>query len=333
MAEASVTEWVWPKARMTTYGGVVESANGLFKASSWLREGAAVDKCLVTARGEFEFGKRLGGGTFGSFYAGIWKTNEKSVGLKKIFQKELLQKEANVLSKIDHPNIIRFYGVSKMESDFFIVTASLNFGKALGRNELVEYAKGGSLYDYLHNPSNGDIDYNQMIIWALQIASAVAYLHNDAPERMVHCDLKASNIVLTGEGVCKLCDFGCSERLTDSRIASCDGTPQWMSPEAIDQYVDASGKEAITTATDVWSYGVVLWEMISRQEPHESLPPPFIADLMQQEGSPLLIPKRCPAGFVSLMENCWKRKPRERYDMRRVIAELKSMQRDAQFNK
>uniref|UniRef100_A0A183U5V8 Protein kinase domain-containing protein n=1 Tax=Toxocara canis TaxID=6265 RepID=A0A183U5V8_TOXCA len=85
------------------------------------------------------------------------------------------------------------------------------------------------LYDYVHRAVDTEIDFNQIISWALQIASGVAYLHYEAPETIIHRDLKSKNVVLTGELICKLCDFGTSKNLTHSWTApSWGGTAAWM---------------------------------------------------------------------------------------------------------
>uniref|UniRef100_F1KTA7 Mitogen-activated protein kinase kinase kinase MLT n=1 Tax=Ascaris suum TaxID=6253 RepID=F1KTA7_ASCSU len=259
----------------------------------------------IIARDELELGEQLGAGAYGSVYRGIWKTKgrEITVALKKVF---MLEKEADILSKIRHRNIIQFFGVSQTNPDFFIVT---------------EFAEGGSLYDYVHKAVDSEIDFDQIINWSLQVASGVAYLHYEAPETIIHRDLKSKNVVMSRDLICKLCDFGTSKNLTHSWTApTWGGTAAWMSPEIINQ------KDGITTATDVWSYAVVLWEMISREVPYKGLTEFRIYSMIAQQGVTLVIPEKCPSALSNLMKNCWKVDPKDRYDMRQIISSLESMQ-------
>ena len=128
----------------------------------------------------------------------------------------------------------------------------------------------GSLYEHLHN-TNEYLSVERRIKWAKQIARGVVYLHYDAPITVIHRDLKSKNVVIGCLGnknspQCKICDFGTSKDLTSSWTApSWGGTAAWMSPEIISQ------REGITTATDVWSFAVVLWELFSRQVPYNGL--------------------------------------------------------------
>uniref|UniRef100_A0A0N5AQD9 Protein kinase domain-containing protein n=1 Tax=Syphacia muris TaxID=451379 RepID=A0A0N5AQD9_9BILA len=264
----------------------------------------------LISRDDLILGERLGTGAYGSVYRGIWKncSKEVAVAIKKVF---MLEKEADILSKVRHRNIIQFFGVSHTSLDFFIVT---------------EFAENGSLYDYVHKDCSNEIEFDQVLTWAIQIAQGVSYLHYEAPETIIHRDLKSKNVVLTSELVCKLCDFGTSKNLTHSCTApSWGGTAAWMSPEIINQ------KEGITTATDVWSYGVVLWEMIAREIPYKGLTEFSIYSMIAQQGVTLVIPEECPLALSELMKNCWKVNPKDRYDMKQVLSALDCIKEDSNF--
>uniref|UniRef100_A0A0M3J3D5 Protein kinase domain-containing protein n=1 Tax=Anisakis simplex TaxID=6269 RepID=A0A0M3J3D5_ANISI len=144
-------------------------------------------------------------------------------------------------------------------------------------------------------------------------------LHYEAPARTIHRDLKSGNVVLTRQLVCKLCDFGGSKNLTHSETeTSLRGTIPWMSPEMI-------RRDKITTATDVWSYGVVLWELITREVPYEGHGSFGIWKSVTEKGSTLAIPEQCPADFKRLMENCWQMDAKKRCNILEVIDELNDM--------
>uniref|UniRef100_A0A1I7U3F1 Protein kinase domain-containing protein n=1 Tax=Caenorhabditis tropicalis TaxID=1561998 RepID=A0A1I7U3F1_9PELO len=260
-------------------------------------------------RDDIQVGDHIGVGTFGAVFSGNWTLpdgNQRTIALKKVF---VLEKEAEILSKIRHKNIIQFYGICKATgNDYFIVT---------------EYAERGSLYDFIHseeslNLSNGGINsFDFVVKWASQIANGIQYLHYDAVDTIIHRDLKSKNVVLDKNLVCKICDFGTSKDLTHSCTApSWGGTAAWMSPEMILQ------SEGLTTATDVWSYGVVLWEILSKEVPYKDYSEFKIFTLITQSGITLAIPPSCPTPLKQLMNNCWKMTPKDRTNMRQIQGEL-----------
>uniref|UniRef100_A0AC34Q658 Mitogen-activated protein kinase kinase kinase n=1 Tax=Panagrolaimus sp. JU765 TaxID=591449 RepID=A0AC34Q658_9BILA len=261
-------------------------------------------------RENLEVQEQLGCGSFGSVYRGIWKNvgKELVVAMKKVF---MLEKEVDILSQIRHRNIIHFFGVSSANPDFYIVT---------------EFAENGSLYEYLHNDS-AELPFDLILQWAQQIANGVAYLHFEAPATIIHRDLKSKNIVLSKNHACKLCDFGTSKDLTHSfTMPTWAGTAAWMSPEIISQ------KEGITPATDVWSYGVVLWELVSREVPYKGLTEFKIYSIITQHGERLVIPETCPVELKKLLKDCWHTNPKDRIDMKTVILQLQNMESNRELH-
>ncbi|KAI1720005.1 protein tyrosine kinase domain-containing protein [Ditylenchus destructor] len=258
-------------------------------------------------RKELRVGEQLGAGSFGSVYKGVWTTSSGQtliVALKKVF---MLEKEVDILSQIRHRNIIQFFGVSHANPDFYIVT---------------EFAENGSLYEYLHNAS-AEMSIERILKWATQIAHGVCYLHYEAPTTIIHRDLKSKNVVIGHKMTCKLCDFGTSKDLTHSRTApTWGGTAAWMSPEIISQ------KEGITTATDVWSYAVLLWEMFTREIPYNGLTEFKIYSIISQHGVRLVIPESCPSQLADLLRKCWQLAPKDRPGMREVVSCLEHMKGD-----
>ncbi|CAB3403579.1 unnamed protein product [Caenorhabditis bovis] len=262
-------------------------------------------------REDIDLGDQLGTGTFGAVFKGTWSRPNGQiviVALKKVF---VLEKEAEILSKIRHKNIIQFYGVCKSTgSDYFIVT---------------ECAENGSLYDYIHNDSSENgYSFEFVIKWAKEIANGIQYLHYDAVDTIIHRDLKSKNVVLDAKLICKICDFGTSKDLTHSCTApSWGGTAAWMSPEMILQ------NENLTTATDVWSYGVVLWEILSREVPYKDYKEFRIFSMITQNGITLAIPESCPQPLKQIMTDCWKMNSKERTGMRRILADLERIEKNA----
>ncbi|CAI4229175.1 unnamed protein product [Auanema sp. JU1783] len=254
-----------------------------------------------------KLGQQIGRGSFGSVHVGTWFITEeiqKIVALKKVF---VLEKEAEILSKIRHRNIIEFYGISNTNSNVYILT---------------EYAENGSLYDYLHKIDSPKNDFVRILEWATQISSALVYLHYEAVTTIIHRDLKSRNVVLDAKFACKICDFGTSKDLTQSFASnSWVGTAAWMSPELIKQ------SEKITIATDVWSYGVVLWEMLSHEVPFKDFSEFQVYTQISEQGITLAIPEQCPIPLKEILYGCWKMVPKERFSMKIIKEKLEAMAR------
>uniref|UniRef100_A0AC35UEW2 Protein kinase domain-containing protein n=1 Tax=Rhabditophanes sp. KR3021 TaxID=114890 RepID=A0AC35UEW2_9BILA len=235
----------------------------------------------IIPRDDLDLLQQFSSGSFGCVFHGHWKSKNLHVAIKKVFQ---LDKEADILSLIRHRNIIKFYGVSKANPDFFIVT---------------EFAEHGSLYDYIHG-DNEDLHFEKMLTWATQIARGISYLHYEAPHTIIHRDLKSKNILLASAKdvvICKLCDFGTSKEMTNSVTkAAWFGTPAYMSPEII------AGQDNISTATDVFSFAVVLWELIAREIPYAGLTEYKIFSIISQHGV--------------------RTEPKNRLNMKQVLASL-----------
>ncbi|KAK0417250.1 hypothetical protein QR680_012904 [Steinernema hermaphroditum] len=252
-------------------------------------------------RPHLDLGRQLGRGAFGSVFQGTWRNGDQSivVAVKKVF---MLEKEADILSKVRHRNIIQFFGVCHTNPDFFIVT---------------EFAENGCLFEYLHERADFELDFSRILSWAIQIAHGVQYLHCEAPVTIIHRDLKSKNVVLGKQLVCKLCDFGTSKDLTHSYTQpTWGGTAAWMSPEIINQH------EKITTASDVWSFAVVLWELTSREIPYKGLSEFKIYTIISTLSERLVIPDYCPKELANLLRSCWRAEPEERPTMREVVTEL-----------
>uniref|UniRef100_A0A672JLR9 Protein kinase domain-containing protein n=1 Tax=Salarias fasciatus TaxID=181472 RepID=A0A672JLR9_SALFA len=192
------------------------------------------------------FYENCGGGSFGSVYRALWISRDKEVAVKKLLK---IENEAEILSVLSHRNIIQFYGAIVEAPNYGIVT---------------EYASGGSLYDYLSSDESEDIDMGQIMTWAAEIARGMHYLHSEAPVKVIHRDLKSRNVVLTADKVLKICDFGASKFLTHTTHMSLVGTFPWMAPEVIQSL-------PVSETCDTFSYGVVLWEMLTREIPFKGL--------------------------------------------------------------
>ncbi|XP_044074277.1 tyrosine-protein kinase ABL2-like isoform X2 [Siniperca chuatsi] len=223
------------------------------------------------------FYENCGGGSFGSVYRALWISQDKEVAVKKLLK---IDKEAEILSVLSHKNIIQFYGAVLESPNYGIVT---------------EYASRGSLYEYLSSEQSEEMDMEQIMTWAIQIAKGLHYLHAEAPVKVIHRDLKSRNVVMTADKVLKICDFGASKFLSHTTHMTVVGTFPWMAPEVIQSL-------PVSETCDTYSYGVRL-----------------------------TIPTCCPASFAELMRKCWQADPKERPQFKQVLVTLETMANDSRL--
>uniref|UniRef100_A0A3B3BEG0 Mitogen-activated protein kinase kinase kinase 20 n=2 Tax=Oryzias melastigma TaxID=30732 RepID=A0A3B3BEG0_ORYME len=252
---------------------------------------------------DIHFFENCGGGSFGSVYRAKWVSRDKEVAVKKLLK---IENEAEILSVLSHRNIIQFYGAIVEAPNYGIVT---------------EYASGGSLYDYLSSEESEEMDIGQIMTWAAEIARGMHYLHSEAPVKVIHRDLKSRNVVLTADKILKICDFGASKFLTHTTHMSLVGTFPWMAPEVIQSL-------PVSETCDTFSYGVVLWEMLTREIPFHGLEGLQVAWLVVEKNERLTIPSSCPVSFAELMRKCWVTEPRGRPVFKHILSTLESMSKD-----
>ncbi|XP_056145910.1 mitogen-activated protein kinase kinase kinase 20-like isoform X3 [Lampris incognitus] len=255
---------------------------------------------------DIHFYENCGGGSFGSVYRARWISRDKEVAVKKLLK---IENEAEILSVLSHRNIIQFYGAILEAPNYGIVT---------------EYASGGSLYDYLSSDESEGIDMGQVMTWAKEIAKGMHYLHSEAPIKVIHRDLKSRNVVITADKVLKICDFGASKFLFHTTHMSLVGTFPWMAPEVIQSL-------PVSETCDTYSYGVVLWEMLTREIPFKGLEGLQVAWLVVEKNERLTVPSCCPASFADLMRKCWTTEPKERPMFKQILSTLESMSNDSQL--
>ncbi|KAK3580590.1 hypothetical protein CHS0354_002689 [Potamilus streckersoni] len=251
---------------------------------------------------DLEFYEKCGGGSFGSVYRALWKSRNHIVAVKRLL---VLDKEAQVLSALSHRNIIQFYGAVTQEPNFCLVT---------------EYAENESLYAYLQNPKNF-LDFQQILRWAQEMAHGMNYLHCEAPVKVIHRDLKSKNVVICANWSCKICDFGASRFAGSTTKMSLAGTFPWMAPEVIQSL-------PVSESCDTWSYGVVLWELLTHEVPFKGIEGFQVAWLVVEREERLTIPSSCPPCFKKLMEQCWLTEPKKRPTFKQILARLNSILED-----
>ncbi|GAA6091369.1 ephrin type-A receptor 6, partial [Tachysurus ichikawai] len=237
----------------------------------------------------------IGAGEFGEVCSGRLRTPGKKeipVAIKTLKggyterQRRDFLREASIMGQFDNPNIIRLEGVVTKSRPVMIV---------------VEYMENGSLDSFLRK-HDGHFTIIQLVGMLRGIASGMMYLSDIG---YVHRDLAARNILVDDNLVCKVSDFGLSRVLEDDPEASYTTTGgkipiRWTAPEAI-QY------RKFSSASDVWSYGIVMWEVMSYGErPYWEMSNQDVI-LSIEEGYRLPAPMGCPVALHQLMVHCWQK--------------------------
>ena len=149
------------------------------------------------------------------------------------------------------------------------------------------------------------------------ITHGLGYLHD---QDIFHRDLKSQNVLLDENMRAKLTDFGMSKITGDTSktMTKGVGTVCWMAPEIMES---KEGKTRYTIKADVYSYGIILWELVAREEPYKELTQFTIPNAVFRGERPK-IPQDCPATYASLMERCWAQRADARPTMAEVEEEL-----------
>uniref|UniRef100_A0A8C5I0X0 Mitogen-activated protein kinase kinase kinase 12 n=1 Tax=Gouania willdenowi TaxID=441366 RepID=A0A8C5I0X0_GOUWI len=234
----------------------------------------------------------VGSGAQGAVFLG--KFHGEDVAVKKV--RDIKETEIKHLRKLKHPNIITFKGVCTQAPCYCI---------------LMEYCAQGQLYEVLR--AGRKITPSLMVDWSMGIAGGMNYLHL---HKIIHRDLKSPNMLITHDDLVKISDFGTSKELSDkSTKMSFAGTVAWMAPEVI-------RNEPVSEKVDIWSFGVVLWEMLTGEVPYKDVDSSAIIWGVGNNSLQLPVPESCPDGFKILLRQCWNCKPRNRPSFRQILLHL-----------
>eukprot|EP00276_Gloeochaete_wittrockiana_P005788 CAMPEP_0184662932 /NCGR_PEP_ID=MMETSP0308-20130426/45668_1 /TAXON_ID=38269 /ORGANISM="Gloeochaete witrockiana, Strain SAG 46.84" /LENGTH=279 /DNA_ID=CAMNT_0027105297 /DNA_START=57 /DNA_END=896 /DNA_ORIENTATION=- len=190
---------------------------------------------------------------------------------------------------------------------------------------LTEYLKGTSLYDVLHLRKFRVIDTLRKILDVLlPLADAMECLHKND---ILHRDLKPSNVLITSEGIIKVIDFGLARvEDPDGDMTGQTGSYRWSAPEVL-------RREHYTQKADVYSYGIVAWEVATSKVPYYGLKPVQTAMLVANEGirPSLLQPKpSCPEELCALIHQTWEEDPDKRPSFSEIVVSLRSIEQKYQ---
>lgn len=280
----------------------------------------ALARGLQTIRNDdLEEIRELGSGTYGSVYYGKWKGSD--VAIKKIkascfagrpSERERLiadfWKEALILSSLHHPNVVSFYGIVRDGPDRSLATVT-------------EFMVNGSLKQFLQKKDR-TIDRRKRLIIAMDTAFGMEYLHG---KNIVHFDLKCENLLVNMRDphrpICKIGDLGLSKVKQHTLVSGgVRGTLPWMAPELL------SGKSnMVSEKIDVYSFGIVMWELLTGEEPYKDLHCASIIGGIVNNSLRPQVPSWCDPEWKSLMESCWAAEPGERPSFTEISQKLRKM--------
>ncbi|XP_061522885.1 melanoma receptor tyrosine-protein kinase-like isoform X5 [Phycodurus eques] len=279
--------------------------------------GEAPNQALLRMLKETELKKIrvLGSGAFGTVFKGLWIPDGENVKIPvavKVLREATSPKanqeildEAYVMASVDHPHVCRLLGIC-LTSSVQLVT------------QLMAY---GCLLDYVQRHRER-VGAQWLLNWCVQIAKGMSYLEE---RHLVHRDLAARNVLVKTPNHVKITDFGLAKLLTaDEKEYHADGGKvpiKWMALESILQWT-------YTHQSDVWSYGVTVWELMTfGSKPYDGIPAGEVAPLLER-GERLPQPPVCTIDVYMLMVKCWMIDPSGRPGFRELVVEFSKMARD-----
>ncbi|XP_021900967.1 uncharacterized protein LOC110816917 isoform X2 [Carica papaya] len=253
----------------------------------------------------------LGSGTFGTVYHGKWRGTD--VAIKRIkkscftgrsSEQERLTvefwREADILSKLHHPNVVAFYGVVQDGPGGTLATVT-------------EYMVDGSLRHVLLQKDRY-LDRRKRLIIAMDAAFGMEYLHS---KNIVHFDLKCDNLLVNlkdpSRPICKI-------KRNTLVSGGVRGTLPWMAPELLN-----GGSNKVSEKVDVFSFGIVLWEILTGDEPYANMHYGAIIGGIVNNTLRPTIPSFCDPEWRRLMEECWAPNPAARPSFTEIAGRLRVM--------
>lgn len=251
----------------------------------------------------------IGKGRSGQTYCAWWRGTRVAAklvdasGASGTVGEDLLNefhREVAVVSKLRHPNVVLFLGAAMSPPRYCLV---------------FEYMQNGTLTDLIRSRKSL-IDFFRI---AKEMAMGMNYLHLCS---IMHRDLKSGNVLLDAYGTVKISDFGLScvlEIGSSSDLTAETGTYRWMAPEVIRH-------EPYSNKADVYSYGVVLWEMIAKDQPFRGMTPIQAAFAVARQQMRPALPRYTPLKIGELVEHCWHQDPNRRPTFSDILEALPLVQ-------
>lgn len=243
---------------------------------------------------KLNMGPAFAQGAFGKLYKGTYNGEDVAIKLLERPENDLeraqlmeqqFQQEVKMLATLKHPNIVRFIGGCRKPMVWCIVT---------------EYAKGGSVRQFLNKRQNRSVPLKLAVKQALDVARGMEYVHE---LNLIHRDLKSDNLLISSDRSIKIADFGVARiEVQTEGMTPETGTYRWMAPEMIQH-------RPYTQKVDVYSFGIVLWELITGMLPFQNMTAVQAAFAVVNRGVRPNIPATCLPVLGEIMTRCWDPNP------------------------
>ncbi|XP_074569891.1 serine/threonine-protein kinase STY46-like [Curcuma longa] len=244
-----------------------------------------------------KFGNKVASGSHSDLYQGTYCSQEVAIKVLKTecvdenMQREFAQ-EVFIMRNVHHENVVKFIGACT-KPKLCIIT---------------EFMTGGSVYDFLHKKKK-TFELPSLLRVAIDVCNGMNYLHRN---NIIHRDLKSANLLMDENEVVKVADFGVARVKPISGVMTAEtGTYRWMAPEVI-QHKPYDHK------ADIFSFGIVIWELLTAKLPYQYLTPIQAAVGVVQQGLRPTIPNTHPK-LAKLLERCWKQDPADRPDFSEIL--------------
>ncbi|KZT09938.1 uncharacterized protein LAESUDRAFT_756159 [Laetiporus sulphureus 93-53] len=264
-----------------------------------LQDGSAVRQTLIVKEDgkpstQFQLGNCIGRGQFGAVYRALNLNTGQMVAVKRIRLEGLkeeeiaqLMKEVDLVKSLSHPSIVKYEGMARDSDTLSIV---------------LEYAENGSLGQTLK--AFGKLNERLVAGYVIKILEGLHYLHQSD---VVHCDLKAANILTTKNGNVKLSDFGVSLNLRamEREMKDVAGTPNWMAPEVIEL-------KGASTKSDIWSLACTIIELLTGRPPYAEIDNSMSVMFRIVEDDMPPVPDGCSESLKDFLKQCFNKDPAKR---------------------
>ncbi|XP_068753386.1 ephrin type-A receptor 7-like isoform X3 [Montipora capricornis] len=286
-----------------------------------------VTPCIELERNKIKYIKLLGSGNFGEVYKAIF--DDTAVAVKSLKENATLKDKQDMLTELHvmkclrpHPHVLKLIGCQSSSDPILIILEYMPYGDLLG---YLRKSRGHcDIYNSGEKKPTSRLTAMDLLSFAWMTADGMSYL---ASVRVVHRDLAARNILVGENKVCKISDFGLARDVNADiyvRTSQARLPVKWMPPESL--FLGES-----STMSDVWSYGIVLWEIFTiGDSPYPGVKSREVASLLEG-GYRMPRPVHISEELYSVMSECWSEKPEDRPTfpwictaMRRLMADRKT---------
>lgn len=258
---------------------------------------------------KLNMGMAFAQGAFGKLYRGTYNGEDVAIKLlerpendperAQLMEQQFVQ-EVMMLANLTHPNVVRFIGACRKPVVWCILT---------------EYAKGGSVRQFLMRRQNRSVPLKLAVKQALDVARGMAYVHGLG---FIHRDLKSDNLLIFADKSIKIADFGVARiEVQTEGMTPETGTYRWMAPEMIQH-------RPYNQKVDVYSFGIVLWELITGMLPFQNMTAVQAAFAVVNKGARPIVPPDCLPVLGEIMTRCWDANPDVRPPFTEVVMMLEN---------